>query len=75
MNKVVEVEVEGICCNHCIQKIKKSLEGLPGIKNIDINEKGEGKIEFEEEKASVDAIVRAVEGAGHYKVKSTKLAR
>lgn len=73
LNKSVTLKVNGIHCNGCASKIKKSIEelGIDQSTEIDIST-GEVKVKFDATKASVSDIKSKVVSAG-YQVESMSL--
>lgn len=35
-DRTIEVDVEGMTCQHCVAHVKEALEGIDGIKNIEV---------------------------------------
>ena len=63
------IKVSGMSCGHCVQRVTKSLEGLPGVKNVKVDLKS-GEAAFDKPDAvSMDDIRKAIEKAG-YQVQS-----
>jgi copper chaperone len=62
----ITVNIEGMSCQHCVNRVKKAIEALEGIKNLDVSI-GSAKITFDEGKVSKSAIEKAITAAG-YKV-------
>jgi copper chaperone len=65
MSEVV-VKIEGMSCEHCVMRIRKAVEGLPGVSRSDVKV-GTAHIEFDELKIKVTDLEQAIEKAG-YKV-------
>lgn len=72
--KLVEVEtitqetikVEGMSCGHCVMRVKKAIEGLEGVKKVDVNlENKQAVVEFDEGKTDVEKIKAAVRETGY----------
>jgi copper chaperone len=59
------VKIKGMSCNHCVMAVKKALDELPGVSNVNVNlEKGEAT--FEREGAvEKDLITKTIEKAGY----------
>lgn len=61
----VKLSVRGMTCNHCTDKVKAALEGVPGVTKADVNlEKNEATVTYDKGKTSPEALVKAVEKAG-----------
>ncbi|KJU82163.1 Heavy metal transport/detoxification protein domain protein [Candidatus Magnetobacterium bavaricum] len=63
----VTLDIDGMSCNHCVARVKKAVEALPGVLSSEVAV-GHATINADETKLSREMIVKAVEGAG-YKVK------
>jgi len=55
------VKIKGMSCQHCVGSVKKALESLPGISEVEVNlEKGEayyqGDTPTEEVKKTISSI-------------------
>lgn len=65
MNKTIEIE--GMMCEHCVMHVKKALESLPGVSDVNVSlEKKQATLETKD--ISNEALKKAVEDAG-YQVK------
>ncbi len=59
------IRIRGMSCQHCVASIKKALEGLKGVSQVQVDlEKGEARFHLGEE-GSMDQALRAVEDAGY----------
>ena len=72
--KLVEVEritqetikVEGMSCGHCVMRVKKAIEGVQGVKKVDVSlENRQAVVEFDEGKTDVEKIKAAVRETGY----------
>ncbi|HAM53519.1 MAG TPA: hypothetical protein DCP92_23545 [Nitrospiraceae bacterium] len=63
----ITIKVEGMTCQHCVLRVKKAIQELSGIQNLDVqignvwikfDEKAVGKVDIE--KAIVDAGYKVV---------------
>lgn len=63
--KKIELKVDGMSCRHCVMAVKMELKNLP-LESSEVNI-GSVKVSFDEDKASREDIIAAVEEAG-YKV-------
>jgi len=62
----LEVDVEGMSCQHCVNALTKALSAVPGVSSVDVRV-GHAKVETDGS-ATRDAIVRAVEEEGYHVV-------
>lgn len=60
------IKIEGMSCMHCVASVKKSLEGLSGVKKANV-EVGTAKVTYDEAKVSRNDLEAAIRKAG-YKV-------
>ena len=60
--------VDGMSCPHCVMRVKKAIEALPGIGDLAV-EVGRVKVAFDESKVQKNDIEAAIVKSG-YKVKS-----
>ncbi|QJA05393.1 heavy-metal-associated domain-containing protein [Thermosulfurimonas marina] len=60
-----KVKISGMSCEHCVRRVTKALEGLPGVKNVRVDLTS-GTATFEKpEDLSLSEIARAIEEAGY----------
>ena len=67
MSKIVKkkFKIDGMHCTSCAMSIDFDLEDL-GVKSAKTNyAKGETEVEFDEEKVSVEKIVKSIENTGY----------
>lgn len=62
----VSLKIEGMSCQHCVNRVKKAIEGLEGVNSSEVSI-GSVKALFDETRSSADDIVNAVQNVG-YKV-------
>jgi copper ion binding protein len=68
-SKTIELDVEGMTCNHCVMRVKKALESVKGVKDADVDlGRKKAKVKLDPDKVEDQALVSAVEEAG-YKAK------
>ncbi|MBI2613399.1 MAG: heavy-metal-associated domain-containing protein [Candidatus Levybacteria bacterium] len=61
-----KLKIEGMHCTSCAMNIDFDLEDLGGIKSVNTNyAKSETEVEFDEEKISVEQIVKSIENTGY----------
>ena len=61
--KSVELEIQGMSCDHCVRAVKSALEQVPGVKSSTVRV-GHADLQVEDTTAR-DALVRAVEEEGY----------
>ena len=61
------IMIDGMSCMHCVMRVKKSIENLAGINNLNV-EVGKATVTFDDAKTSQKDIEAAITKAG-YKVK------
>ncbi len=63
------IKIAGMSCEHCVKRVTKALEGLPGVKNVKVSlEKGEATFEAPPE-LTLEEIAKAISEAGYQVVK------
>ena len=61
------INIEGMSCNHCVAHVKEALEGINGVKIIDVSlDNNNALVETEVDN---DVLINAIEEEG-YEVKS-----
>ena len=63
MNKI-ELEIEGMSCQHCVAAVTEALDGLPGV-SVDEVRVGEARLGYDPNQVSPEQIALAVEDAGY----------
>ena len=64
--KTVTLSVPGMTCASCPITLKKALNKLEGVENIEVNlEKKEALITFDDAKTTVEALLEATKNAGY----------
>jgi copper chaperone len=66
--KEITINIDGMSCQHCVMRVKRSLESLAGITGL-VVEVGSARVTFDESKIQQEDIEKAVVKAG-YKTKS-----
>lgn len=60
------IKVEGMSCGHCVMRVKKAIEGLEGVKKVDVSlENKQAVVEFDEGKTDVEKIKAVVKETGY----------
>lgn len=62
------IMIDGMSCMHCVMRVKKAIEGLPGINNVNV-EVGKATVSFDDAKTSQKDIEAAITRSG-YKIKT-----
>ena len=60
----VNLKIEGMSCQHCVTRVKKAIDALPGISGAEVGI-GTAKINYDESKIQEKALREAVEKAGY----------
>ena len=59
------LEVNGMSCMHCVNKVTKIISGFKGAKDVKVDlGKKEAKFSFDETTADLDNIIGAIKKAG-----------
>lgn len=59
----IVLKVGGMSCMHCVARVKKALEAVPGVTSADVSlEKGEATVRGA---CDIDTAVKAVVDAGY----------
>ena len=65
-SKTVTLSVTGMTCAACPITIKKALNKVEGVENIEVNlEKKEAMVTFDDAKTMVEALLEATKNAGY----------
>ena len=62
--KVQELNIQGMTCGHCVMSVRKGLSAVPGLA-IESLEIGKAVVRYDETKATIDDIKKAVEETGY----------
>ena len=65
--KEITIRIDGMSCQHCVMRVKRSLEELAGVSDLSV-EIGSARVTFDESKIQQADIENAVIKAG-YKIK------
>ena len=63
MNRI-ELEIEGMSCDHCVAAVAEALGELPGV-SIDSVRLGEAHVRYDPGQVSPEQIALAIEDAGY----------
>src|SRR2546426_8145802 len=68
----LKLRVTGMTCGHCQMKVEKALQGASGVYSAIVDlATGEAEVDFNDDSATSEQLVRAVQAAGDRK--STRL--
>ncbi|MGA3174712.1 MAG: cation transporter [Syntrophorhabdales bacterium] len=59
-----KLEIEGMSCQHCVMRVKKAVDQLPGVSKADVGV-GTASITYDESKIKKEDLEQAVEKAGY----------
>ena len=66
-DQFVLIRIEGMHCHKCEQAIKKSLQGLPGVHEVEVDfNSGQASVLFDRGSVSVGRLMDAVTQAGYH---------
>jgi mercuric ion binding protein len=64
--QTVTLSVTGMTCSTCPITVKKALNKVEGVENIEVNvEKKEALVTFDDAKTTVEALLEATKNAGY----------
>jgi copper chaperone CopZ len=66
--KNIRLEIGGMSCEHCVKRVKKAIEALPGVTSADVTI-GKVLVTFQEKAVAEADIVKAIEKAGYTIIK------
>jgi copper ion binding protein len=68
MMRKTRLKIEGMSCQHCVNSVKRTLESLNGVENVDVSlEKNEANVEYDEQKTNPDMLVKSINDTEIYK--------
>ncbi len=56
--------IEGMSCQHCVMRVKKAVDSLPGVSASEVNV-GTARITYDESRVKKEDLERTVETAGY----------
>ena len=59
-----KIKIEGMSCQHCVMRVKKAFETLPGIAELDVKI-GTAAVTYDELMVKREDLEAAVEAAGY----------
>ena len=64
--ETVELEVQGMDCQGCVQSVTRMLNGVPGVAQVDVSlEQGRARVTYDPAKSGPDQLKRAIQRAGY----------
>ncbi|MDZ7315415.1 MAG: cation transporter [candidate division KSB1 bacterium] len=70
--KKVEIAIDGMTCNNCVEKVKTALQKVEGVKNAEVSlEKRNAIVTYDDSKTDEKTLKQAVNAAG-FKAKEAK---
>ncbi|HEX7054077.1 MAG TPA: heavy metal-associated domain-containing protein [Burkholderiales bacterium] len=64
--ETVELEVQGMDCQGCVQSVTRMLNGVPGVAKVDVSlEQGRARVTYDPAKSGPDQLRRAIQRAGY----------
>jgi copper chaperone len=62
----MDLNVEGMSCQHCVHAVKTAVEGVAGVEKVEVSlEKNLATVAFDPAVASLQSIRTAIEGEGY----------
>ncbi len=59
-------KVEGMTCGGCVASVKRVLEALPGVSNVDVTlDPGRATVDYDPSRVTAEALRDAVQNAGY----------
>ena len=66
MAETSTLKIDGMSCQHCVMRVRKAVDELPGVSQAEVSI-GSARVTYDESKIKVADLERAIEKAG-YKV-------
>ena len=64
--QTIELKVEGMDCQGCVQSVTRMLNGVPGVETVDVSlEQGRARVTYDPARAGVAEMKKAVQRAGY----------
>lgn len=68
MYQTNEIKVEGMTCGHCVATVKRVIESINGIKDVEVDlESGKARVKIEVYKTSKKEVIDAINNDTIYK--------
>ena len=58
------MKIEGMSCQHCVMRVKKAVEALPGVSKADVAV-GTASVTYDDAKVKEKDLEQAIEKAGY----------
>lgn len=63
--KTVEIKVEGMTCNGCVNSVTRVLEAIDGVSHAQVSlSAAQATVQFDENLTNNDILIQAIEDAG-----------
>lgn len=62
-----ELKIEGLSCSHCVNAVTTILKELDGVTNVEVSLPDTAKVDFDENRISLEEIKTAVNESEIYK--------
>jgi copper chaperone len=62
------MKIEGMSCQHCVMRVRKAVDQLPGVSRSDVKV-GTALVEYDESRIKATDLEQAVEQAGYRVIK------
>jgi copper chaperone len=64
--ETIELKVEGMDCQGCVQSVTRMLNGVPGVQKVDVSlEQAQARVTYDPAKSGPAQLKRAIERAGY----------
>ena len=64
--QTIELKVEGMDCQGCVQSVTRMLNGMPGVGRVEVSlEKALARVTYDPAKSGPEQFKRAIERAGY----------
>jgi len=64
--QTVEMKVEGMDCQGCVQSVTRMLNGVPGVERVEVSlAQAQARVTYDPAKAGPEQFKRAIERAGY----------
>jgi copper chaperone len=64
--ETVELKVQGMDCQGCVQSVTRMLNGVPGVAQVEVSlEAQRARVTYDPEKSAPAELKRAIERAGY----------
>jgi copper chaperone len=64
--ETIELKVEGMDCQGCVQSVTRMMNGVPGVATVDVSlEQARARVTYDPAKSGPEQFKRAIERAGY----------